>query len=88
MGKPALDIELDDVTGEWHVDGMPMILVPRHFLVNNHIGAELALGRDAYARHLYCAGYKSAWHWCEMHSSTDALVLVNLLSRGYLRRHR
>jgi hypothetical protein len=37
-------IEVDERTGVWSVDGMPMILVPRHFFLNNHLAAESALG--------------------------------------------
>ena len=40
MAKPTLDIQVDQASGEWRVDGMPMILVPRHFLVNNHVASE------------------------------------------------
>jgi hypothetical protein len=36
MGKPEVDIRVDDVTGRWSVDGLPMILVPQHFFLNNH----------------------------------------------------
>ena len=73
MAKPALDIEVDETTGEWRVDGMPMILVPRHFLVNNHVAAENAIGQAAYARHLHEAGYKSAWQWCEKEAARHGL---------------
>jgi predicted hydrocarbon binding protein len=73
MAKPALDIQVDAVTGEWRVDGMPMILVPRHFLVNNHVAVEVAVGQSAYAKHLHAAGYKSAWQWCEKEAAHHGL---------------
>ena len=73
MAKPAFEIEIDDATGEWRVDGMPMILVPRHFLVNNHSAAEAAIGQAAYAKHLHEAGYKSAWVWCEKQAVVHGL---------------
>jgi hypothetical protein len=73
MAKPALDIQVDEATGEWRVDGMPMILVPRHFLVNNHVAAENAIGQAAYATHLHEAGYKSAWQWCEKEAARHGL---------------
>ncbi|MBK8065317.1 MAG: 4-vinyl reductase [Betaproteobacteria bacterium] len=74
MARPALDIDVDEATGEWRVDGMPMILVPRHFLVNNHVAVENAIGQAAYAKHLHEAGYKSAWQWCEKEAATHGLA--------------
>ena len=47
MGRPRVPIEVDDASGVWSVDGMPMILVPRHFFVNNHLAIEAALGAEA-----------------------------------------
>ena len=57
---PQLPIEVDSETGVWTSDALPMLYVPRHFFVNNHIGIEEVLGADAYAEILYKAGYKSA----------------------------
>ena len=74
MAKPVLDIVVDEVTGEWRVDGMPMILVPRHFLVNNHVAVESAIGATDYAKHLHEAGYKSAWQWCEKEADRHGLA--------------
>ena len=67
---PQLPIEVDSETGIWTSDALPMLYVPRHFFVNNHMGIEEVLGADAYAEILYKAGYKSAWHWCETVSYT------------------
>ena len=47
----------------WSTDGLPMLYVPRHFSVNNHVAVEEALGAERYAAILYEAGYKSAWQW-------------------------
>jgi Domain of unknown function (DUF5943) len=85
MAKPALDIQVDDSTGEWRVDGMPMILVPRHFLVNNHVAVEEAIGVEAYAKHLHAAGYKSAWQWCEKESARHGLSGIDVF-RHYMKR--
>ena len=85
MAKPALDIRVDDATGEWRVDGMPMILVPRHFLVNNHVASENALGVEAYAKHLHAAGYKSAWQWCEKETATHGLAGIDVFHH-YMKR--
>ena len=85
MAKPALDIQVDGHTGEWRVDGMPMILVPRHFLVNNHVACEKAIGVEAYAKHLHDAGYKSAWQWCEKESARHGLHGIDVFHH-YMRR--
>lgn len=85
MARPAFEIEVDEATGEWRVEGMPMILVPRHFLVNNHVAAERAIGEADYAAHLYAAGYKSAWQWCEKEAAHHGLEGVAVFHH-YLRR--
>ncbi|MDN3524217.1 DUF5943 domain-containing protein [Halomonas sabkhae] len=70
---PELPIEVDAETGVWTTDALPMLYVPRHFFVNNHVAVEEALGADAYAEILYQAGYKSAWHWCEKEAAMHGL---------------
>ncbi|MGR7921579.1 DUF5943 domain-containing protein [Zobellella denitrificans] len=62
---PEMPIEVDADTGVWTTDALPMLYVPRHFFVNNHMAIEEELGPERYAEILYKAGYKSAWHWCE-----------------------
>lgn len=37
---PQLPIEVDSETGVWTSDALPMLYVPRHFFVNNHMGIE------------------------------------------------
>ena len=54
-------------TGIWRTDGLPMVYLPRHFLVNNHLAVEAALGREAYRTILRAATAKSAIEWCEAH---------------------
>jgi predicted hydrocarbon binding protein len=73
MGRPQVPIEVDDASGVWSVDGMPMILVPRHFFVNNHLAIEAALGAAKYAELLFGAGHRSAYTWCELESRTHGL---------------
>jgi predicted hydrocarbon binding protein len=85
MAQPAVSIEVDEGTGEWRVDGMPMILVPRHFLVNNHVASEKAIGAEAYAKHLHEAGYKSAWQWCEKESARHGLSGIDVFHH-YMKR--
>ncbi len=85
MARPALDIQVDETTGEWRVDDMPMILVPRHFLVNNHVAVEQAIGVEAYANHLHAAGYKSAWQWCEKEAARHGLSGMDVFHH-YMKR--
>ena len=70
---PALPIEVDSETGVWTSDALPMLYVPRHFFINNHVAVEEALGAEKYADILYHAGYKSAWHWCEKEAECHGL---------------
>jgi len=73
MGSPQVPIDVDPGTGIWRTDGLPMIYLPRHFLVNNHVAVEEALGRDTYRTILRAATEKSAIHWCQAESKTHAL---------------
>ena len=85
MAAPKVPIEVDPETGVWTTDGLPMLYVPRHFLINNHLAVEAALGRDAYARLLYQAGYESAYTWCEQEAATHGLE-GEAVFRHYMRR--
>ncbi|TPI21481.1 4-vinyl reductase [Mesorhizobium sp. B4-1-1] len=63
--QPEIPIDVDDTSGIWRTDGLPMVYLPRHFLVNNHLAVEAALGRAAYSAILRAATAKSAIEWCE-----------------------
>jgi predicted hydrocarbon binding protein len=83
--KPQVPIAVNEATGEWSVDGMPMILVPRHFFLNNHLAIESALGRERYAELLFHAGHKSAYVWCEHEAKKHALEGVAIFHH-YMKR--
>ena len=85
MGRPQVPIEVDDASGVWSVDGMPMILVPRHFLVDNQLAMEAALGAAKYAELVYEAGHRSAYTWCEQEARTHGLKDVEVFHH-YLKR--
>ncbi len=70
---PEMPIEVNADTGIWTTDALPMLYVPRHFFVNNHMAIEEELGPERYAEILYKAGYKSAWHWCEKEAECHGL---------------
>lgn len=82
---PELPIEVDSETGIWTTDALPMLYVPRHFFVNNHMAIEEALGAEKYAEILYHAGYKSAWHWCEKEAELHGLEGVDVFEH-YMKR--
>ncbi|MFT2110628.1 DUF5943 domain-containing protein [Marinomonas sp. 2405UD68-3] len=70
---PEMPIEVNDETGVWTTDALPMLYVPRHFFVNNHMGIEEEIGAERYADILYKAGYKSAYYWCEKEAEEHGL---------------
>jgi Domain of unknown function (DUF5943)/V4R domain len=63
--QPVVPIDVDETSGIWRTDGLPMVYLPRHFLVNNHLAVEEALGREAYLAILRTATAKSAVEWCQ-----------------------
>jgi len=71
---PEMPIQVDDETGVWTTDALPMLYVPRHFFVNNHMAIEAELGAEKYAEVLYRAGYKSAYYWCEKEAECHGLT--------------
>lgn len=82
---PEMPITVDDETGVWTTDALPMLYVPRHFFINNHQAIEDEIGAERYAEILYRAGYKSAWHWCEkeaeLHGLQGAAVFEHYMQR-------
>jgi predicted hydrocarbon binding protein len=72
MGAPEVTIDVEPATGIWRTDGVPMIYLPRHFLVNNHKATEEALGRDAYSTMIRTATDKSAFDWCTIQSQRSS----------------
>jgi hypothetical protein len=83
--QPQLPIDVNAETGVWTTDGLPMIYVPRHFFVNNHVEAEAAIGKETYAQSLYKAGYRSAYFWCSQESKTHGLKGLDCYAH-YLKR--
>jgi hypothetical protein len=85
MAKPEIDIEVDEATGRWSVDALPMILVPQHFFLNNHFAVEAALGAERLEAVLRPAGHRSAFHWCEKEAAFHGLDGVAAFHH-YMRR--
>lgn len=82
---PELPIHVDDDSGVWTTDALPMLYMPRHFYINIHKAIEAQIGPDRFADILYDAGHASAWQWCEKearyHGLTGAAVFTHYLSR-------
>lgn len=85
MGKPQVDIRVDDETGRWSVDGLPMILVPQHFYLNNHFAVEAEMGPETLERILRPAGHRSAYYWCEKEAAFHGISGAEVF-RHYMRR--
>jgi len=85
MAAPEVPIDVDPETGIWRTDGLPMVYLPRHFLVNNHVAVEEALGRDAYRAILRKSTEKSAILWCHAEAKTHGLA-AEATFRHYFKR--
>ena len=85
MAAPQVPIDVDAETGRWSTDSLPMVYVPVHFFVNNHLAVERELGVARYAQLLYDAGYASAWHWCEHEAAGHGMSGAEVFEH-YLRR--
>ncbi len=83
--QPQLPIEVDADSGIWRTDGLPMVYVPRHFFVNNHVETEAVVGRAVYAPALYKAGHRSAYFWCQQEAASHGLDGMEVF-RHYLKR--
>ncbi len=85
MAEPQVPIEVDPDTGIWRTDGLPMIYLPRHFLVNLQQSIEAAIGAEGYRAILYASSDLSALQWCRAESTTHGLSAVDTF-RHYLNR--
>ena len=85
MAAPEVPIEVDPATGIWSTDGLPMMYLPRHFMVNMQKGIEAALGIEAYRATVYASSELSALQWCRAEGRTHGLSPVETF-RHYLRR--
>lgn len=85
MAQPEVPIEVEEETGIWRTDGLPMIYLPRHFLVNLLKGVEEAVGTERYRAMLHGSSDLSALQWCRAEARTHGLDAVETF-RHYLRR--
>jgi len=85
MAQPQVPIDVDEETGIWRTDGLPMIYLPRHFLVNIQKSVEQAIGAEAYRDILYASSDLSALQWCRAEAKTHGLSAIDTF-RHYLKR--
>ncbi len=85
MAAPAVPISVDPATGAWTTDGMPMLYVPRHFLMGLLRTVREALGEDAAQRQFYASCHDAAYRWCEMEARHTGLAGMAVFHR-YMRR--
>lgn len=64
MAAPAVDISVDPATGIWMTDGLPMLYVPRHFLMGLLRTVRDAIGPAAADAQFHRAGSVAAERWC------------------------
>jgi len=83
--QPQVGIDVNEKTGVWCTDGLPMLYIPRHFMVNVHDGVEAALGRECYRRVLAQTGHRSAYSWCKQQVEEQG-VSKNQVLEHYLQR--
>ena len=82
---PQIPIEVDPQTGIWSTDGLPMMYLPRHFMVNMQQGLETAMGIETYRGVIYASCELSALQWCRKEAVTHALSPLDTF-RHYLKR--
>lgn len=85
MPAPQVPIDVDAETGIWRTDGLPMIYLPRHFLVNIQKSVEDSIGPAAFRNLLYGAADLSALQWCRAEAKTHGLSPIETF-RHYLKR--
>lgn len=72
-------VEVDEATGGWSVNGQPMVLVPRHFLVYMQMAFENEMGLEATMRAIESGTYRAARTWCEREAERGGLKGVEIL---------
>lgn len=78
-------IQVDGVTGGWSVNGVAMVLAPRHLITNILTAAESRIGSVDSAAMLRDAGRLSAEQWCA-HEATRLQLSGVALVMHYLRQ--
>ena len=84
----SVPVMVDPATGVWSIDGIPMILVPRHFWMALHKETELRFGVEANEALLFAASRSAARAWCEREARTHGLSGADIFRHYMDRRSR
>lgn len=85
MSELPVPVQVDPATGVWSVDGEPVVLVPRHFLVFIQMETEKRFGVEEAKAVLYETTTKAARLWCEREARTHGLSGADVF-RHYMKR--
>jgi Domain of unknown function (DUF5943) len=85
LAAPRVEITVDPETGTWTTDGMPMLYVPRHFLMGLLRTVREAIGEEPAQRHFARSGAEAAHRWCEMEARRTGWPAMEVFHH-YMRR--
>jgi predicted hydrocarbon binding protein len=74
-----VSVVVDSDTGSWSVNGQPMVLVPRHFLVFTQMEFENEIGVEATRRVIEAGTYRAAKTWCRREAARNAMKGPDIL---------
>jgi hypothetical protein len=85
MASPSVEISVDPETGVWTTDGLPMLYVPRHFLMGLLRTVREAVGEAAAERAFYRSSAEAAYRWCDMEAHHLGLAGIDVFHH-YMQR--
>lgn len=74
-------VGFDEATGGWQVDGLPVLLVPRHFWIYMQRAMEDGVGLGRARALIRAASYKGALTWCAHQQRASGLKGADLFRR-------
>lgn len=78
-------VVVDPDTGIWSVDGLPVVLIPRHYWAQIMQEVEARMGNEDAQKLYYDGTHKAASFWCEKEAVTHGISGVEVFSH-YLKR--
>ena len=85
MCEMPLAVRVDATSGEWTVDGRPVVLLPRHAYVAPQKAIESLYGADVARRVMHEAYFGAGLSWCEKEAAIHGLRNDDIF-RHYMRR--
>ena len=74
-----VSVLVDSSTGAWSVNGQPMVLIPRHFLVFTQMEFENEIGIEATRRIIEAATYRAVKTWCHREADRNSMKGATIL---------